>query len=149
MFDRNDTKRKLIKTLQMTREERKSVRPELYCTSVSITFAFEVYLWGLRYQLLCLSRSLYRDELLPGCHYGALQSPWKLHKYSITDKTSTMKSITHSFIYLFLESSVEGFSWPGETARTLVAKDIPFIHEDSPYAPLCFTTSRCSSCLEC
>lgn len=98
----------------MTREERKSARPELYCTSVSITFAFEVCLWGLRYQLLCLSRSLYRDELLPGCHYGALQSPWKLHKYSITDKTSTMKSITHSFIYFFRKLSGRFFLARGD-----------------------------------
>lgn len=55
----------------------------------------------------------------------------------------------HILLFIFLESSVEGFSWPGETARTLVAKDIPFIHKDSPYAPLCFTTSGSSSCLEC
>lgn len=39
---------------------------------------------GPRYQLLCLSHSLYRDELLPGCHHGVPPSPWKLRKHSIS-----------------------------------------------------------------
>lgn len=78
--------------------------------------------------------------MLPGCHYGALQSPWKLHKHSIFEETSTMKLITHSIFFFSFKSSMEGFSWPGETASTLPPKDSPSVNEDYQYAPLGFAS---------
>lgn len=50
-----------------------------------------------------------------------------------------MKLITHSLFSPF-KSSLEGFSWSGDTARTLPPKDVPFVGEDSQCASLGFAS---------
>lgn len=51
-----------------------------------------------------------------------------------------MKLITHSIFFFSFKSSMEGFSWPGETASTLPPKDSPSVNEDYQYAPLGFAS---------
>lgn len=78
---RNDTKQKITKNISTGKKEENdpddtafNLRAALSQWDLNCTAdAFFPYiciwgwLWGLWYQLLCLTHSLYRDELLPGC----------------------------------------------------------------------------------